>query len=78
MLCLRSAGADGDWMWTGYPDGLVATRLMGDPRSLWSGCADPRPSWRIAGALFGIGAAAVALLILCLVAARRLRSDKGC
>jgi Na+/proline symporter len=31
-----------------------------------------------AGALFGIGAGAVALLIICLWVARRLRSDKAC
>lgn len=30
------------------------------------------------GGLFGIGAAAIALVALCLFAAGRLRSDKGC
>lgn len=30
------------------------------------------------GAVFGIGAAAIALLALCLFAASRLRSDKRC
>lgn len=31
-----------------------------------------------AGALFGLGAAAVVLLVVCLAVARRVRSDKAC
>ena len=33
---------------------------------------------RTAGAVFGLAAGAAALLVLCLWAARRLRSDKAC